>query len=231
MEKIVIEHRYCGPANSGNGGYVAGLLAKRIGPVATVRLQRPPPLDTPLTLEGPIDGRWYLRDDGVTIAMGSVARLDLEVPSLPRPDRVAAAVDGFAGFENHWFPCCFGCGTERSDNDGLRIFPGPVGEGTMVAAPWRPDASLAADGEVASEFLWTALDCAGAWAIQQRDSRSKVLGTLTASIERLPQAGEQCSVIGWPLGGQGRKHEAGTAVYDSAGRLCGSAKAIWIVVE
>jgi hypothetical protein len=28
---LVVEARYCGPPNSGNGGYVAGLLARRLG--------------------------------------------------------------------------------------------------------------------------------------------------------------------------------------------------------
>ena len=36
----------------------------------------------------------------------------------------------------------------------------------MLAAPWVPHASLDdGTGRVATEFLWAALDCAGAFAV------------------------------------------------------------------
>jgi len=35
-------------------------------------------------------------------------------------------------------------------------------------------------------------------------------------------------VVGWPIGSSGRKHEAGTALYDGEGELCGQARALWI---
>ena len=46
---IIIDRRYCGPPNSGNGGYVCGRLARHIS-VGTpdgveVTLRAPPPLD------------------------------------------------------------------------------------------------------------------------------------------------------------------------------------------
>ena len=31
MTSIIIDKRYCGPPNSGNGGYVCGRLARHIG--------------------------------------------------------------------------------------------------------------------------------------------------------------------------------------------------------
>jgi hypothetical protein len=35
-------------------------------------------------------------------------------------------------------------------------------------------------------------------------------------------------VIGWHISSEGRKHEAGTALFDEDGELCGRAKAVWI---
>ena len=44
MTSITIDKRYCGPPNSGNGGYVCGLLANHIGASAEITLRVPPPL-------------------------------------------------------------------------------------------------------------------------------------------------------------------------------------------
>ena len=43
----IIRKRFCGPPNSGNGGYVCGLLANALGEPAQVTLHAPPPLDPP----------------------------------------------------------------------------------------------------------------------------------------------------------------------------------------
>jgi hypothetical protein len=42
--------------------------------------------------------------------------------------------------------------------------------------------------------------------------------------------GEPCVVLGWPLGVDGRKHLAGSAVYAPGGRLVAIARAVWIEV-
>jgi len=48
LTEIIIDKRYCGPPNSGNGGYVCGRLAQHIPGGAEVTLRAPPPLDKPL---------------------------------------------------------------------------------------------------------------------------------------------------------------------------------------
>ena len=53
---ISIDARFNGPPDSGNGGYCSGVFASFVdtsGPDAGVEvtLRRPPPLDTPLTVE------------------------------------------------------------------------------------------------------------------------------------------------------------------------------------
>src|SRR4030095_750872 len=48
-EHVVVEHRFRGPPELGQGGYACGLVAEHIdAPVATVSLRRPVPLETPL---------------------------------------------------------------------------------------------------------------------------------------------------------------------------------------
>ena len=42
-ETVRIENQFRGPPDSGNGGYVCGLLAEHIDGCAQVRLQAPPP--------------------------------------------------------------------------------------------------------------------------------------------------------------------------------------------
>ena len=75
---VTIPHRYQGPPDTANGGYVAGLLAVGFGPSATVRLERAAPLDVPLRLED--------HDDEVSLWDGD-QRLAVAVPhdGLPKP--------------------------------------------------------------------------------------------------------------------------------------------------
>jgi len=110
----------------------------------------------------------------------------------------------------------------RSPDEGLHIHPGPVGPGPLVAAPWVPRPDTAAP-----EFVWCALDCPGAYACGLTSRGTLLLGRFAARVLRVPKAGERCVVAGWPLGGAGRKLEAGTALW-SGGELLGYARATWI---
>ena len=49
-ETVTIPGRFNGPANSGNGGYVCGLLAAHMDGASEVSLRAPPPLEVPLRL-------------------------------------------------------------------------------------------------------------------------------------------------------------------------------------
>ena len=54
-------------------------------------------------------------------------------------------------------------------------------------------------------------------------------GRLAARIDRLPEQGQRCVVVGWPLGEDGRKRYAGTALFTAEGELLALARATWIV--
>jgi hypothetical protein len=84
---------------------------------------------------------------------------------------------------------------------------------------------------VRPEFLWSALDCPGGFAVlPPAGGLTVVLGELCAAINGEVMAGEACALTAWPLGVDGRKHFAGSAVYGADGRLIARARATWIAV-
>jgi hypothetical protein len=229
-ERFEIARRFRGPPDSGNGGYVAGLLASHIEGPARVRLRLPPPLETRLEVVPRDEGLALLAGEEV-VATASPATLELEVPTAPSPAAVAAAVRDAPPPPKHIFPGCFVCGPKRTPGDGLCIFPVSFTPPGTAVAPWTPDPSLAdASGAVRPEFLWAALDCPGAFALQAWGRTSVLLGELTARIDASPRADAACIALGWSLGNDGRKHYAGTAVF-ADGALCGVARAVWIQVD
>lgn len=229
--RIVIDHRFCGPPASGNGGYVCGRIARFIDGAAQVTLRRPPPLDRPLVLESTKMNAVRLLDDIGPIADARPSDIRAAAPYCPSFAEAQAAMRNYSGFRHHFYPGCFVCGPDRSEGDGLRIFAGPVPDRKYVAAPWVPHHSLAdATGMVKTEFIWAALDCPGYFAINPDRHRYMLLGRLSAVITGRVETGEKFIVVGWHIGSDGRKHTAGTALYTQSGSHCGNAKAIWIEV-
>jgi hypothetical protein len=245
---IIIDRRYCGPPNSGNGGYVCGRLARHIS-VGTpdgveVTLRAPPPLDKRLEVVAMDDGSWQLRDGALAVASGRPASVELSRLEKASFDEACAAerLTPVKPHE-HLLPTCFVCGPARAPGDGLRIFAGPLGrrprnESAVLAATWTPDPALAAeDGFVASEFLWSALDCPTGYASAlDRESGSFdrtpiLLGRMSARIEARPRPGERCVITAWEVGRDGRKRLAEAAIHGEAGRLLAVARATWITVD
>ena len=228
MKTLTIAARFCGPPASSNGGYFAGRVAVLAARTVEVRLLKPPPLDTELTVE-------ELGGGGLRVLMGTEpvgeaqpAALSLDVRPVPDYLEAVEASRHYAGFRYHRFATCFVCGTQRVRGDGMRIFAGPMAERGIVAAPWVPDTSLdAGDGKVQAEFMSAALDCPGYYAVAP-DDRMMLLAAFTAHVDRRVHVGEACTVVGWAISSNGRKHEAGTALFDGKGELCGRARALWI---
>jgi hypothetical protein len=219
MPELVIDRKFRGPAESANGGYTCGLLASFMHGPAEVTLRVPPPLERPLDVA--TDDALELRDGKEVVAEASPVELELEVPD-PISFEEAAAAALPDGDRDSVFPECFVCGWARAD--GLRIYPGAVQGRELVAATWAPTAEV-----ISSEFVWAALDCPGAYAVEFGRRGNPVLGRLVARVEHLPHPGERCVVMGWPLGEDGRKLYAGTAVVGEDGRTLGAARATWII--
>ncbi|MEO0578826.1 MAG: hypothetical protein AAFZ58_09070, partial [Pseudomonadota bacterium] len=167
------------------------------------------------------------------IARAEPATLELDVPALPPPEEILRCEQRYRGHTQHGFPSCFVCGPARDAGDGLRLFAGPLDERSdQVAAPWLPDESLAdADGFIDPVFVWSALDCPGAFSFEPDDGLAVVLGEMTARIDDRVRPGEPLTVLGWHLAADGRRHDTGTAVVRADGDIVAIAKARWFEVD
>jgi hypothetical protein len=223
-----IDRRFHGPADSGNGGYVAGLVAGAFaGSNCTVTLHRPPPLDRELELRTTPEGAELL-DGDQRIASAVSAHLELEVPPPPSLDDARTAEARYVGHRHHHYPSCFVCGPQREPGDGLAIYPGDIGG--QVAAEWTPGADLASvDGLVRREFLWAALDCPGYWSAEQAAGVA-LLGRISARVDQDASAGEPLAITGWAIASEGRKHHVGTALHEPDGKLVACARSTWITM-
>src|SRR5215472_16496059 len=237
MNALTIPSRFCGPSGIGNGGYVCGRIAEYVDGPATVTLRRPAPLDTPMAVEQD-EGSVRVLRDRTLIAEAAPAPDDpaLEITDTLSPAQARAAAGRARYFADPVFPDCFVCGVNRQPGDGLRIFPGPVAGRQLWAAPWTPDPSVAdTDGRVRPEVVWAVLDCpsgiAAAEAAGLDGDTAILLGRMTASLTALPVAGDQCLVIAWPGGRDGRKFLAGSALLGSGGQVLAAARAVWLTVR
>lgn len=207
--EILIPRRYNGPDNSGNGGYSAALLGRLIDGPASVRLHVPPPLETPMRVEETDSGLVAVHGEQIVME-AAPAEIHVEVPAPISREEAEAAIEGFPGWEFHGASSCFVCGPDRETPDGLRVFPGPVHDDRLVAAPWTPHPSLADDGgHIPDAVVWGVLDCTGAWAGRAFDREGMpyfpALGSMTASVERPVDPGEDLVVVARYLGTERRK--------------------------
>jgi hypothetical protein len=237
-DTITVANRFCGPPDSGNGGYVCGLLGRYVVGDAEVTLRHPPPLERPLTIEPTDDGGAVARDGDDVVAEAVPTTLDIVLPAPVTVDDAqrAAAVSPFLRSpEEHPFPTCFVCGPNRAAGDGLRLFATPVpGRDDLVGAAWTPDASLPRtagdDTRVADEIVWSALDCPSSFSmyLEPRLEGPYVLGRLAAHLERSVSIGGRYVVVGWRVGVDRRKLFAGSALFDGEGVPVAFARATWV---
>jgi hypothetical protein len=165
-----------------------------------------------------------LRIDGELAATAVPYQLETTAPSPVAPAAAERASGRYLGFDHHFFPNCFTCGPDRPPSDGLRVFPGPVEGRPLVAAVWRPPAwACRADGTVAWEILWAALDCSAIWGHILHgtgDPGDRAVSGRLALHQRAPVEGDAPSiVVGWPIGREGRKIFAGAAIFSESGQL------------
>jgi hypothetical protein len=231
-QKIVIDLSFEGPPGSAHGGYACGTLAPFLAGDAEITLRRPVPLGTELRVR-PENGGVALRDGNEVVAEGGTTRLEEHPPPAPTFAEALAATAAFPGLRSHPYPCCVGCGTDRTDPLALRIFPGPLDSRELVAAVWYPGSDATTDGLIRPEFAWAALDCPGGWAAMSfaRVDKPAVLGRMAARLLAPLTAHSAHIVVGWLVGVSGRKLTAGSALYTRDGVLQGFARQTWITLE
>ena len=233
---LIIGRRFNGPVASGNGGWVAGALARGLSPgPVSVSLRAPPPLERELQVMPTPGGGLELRDGTTMLAVAETAALDLKVPIAPDLDAAqAAGVTARMRARSRGgelaYTLCFGCGVGR--HDGLGIVPGPVGDDGVVASCWTPAPDLAdPDGTVRAEAVWAALDCpAGiAWSERMGSYPAMMTVRMTAVVDAPLAPGERYGVMGWPIERDGRKLHAGTAIFDASGRILARSLQLWLL--
>lgn len=230
MSGLRIPSRFQGPPRSGNGGWTAGAIAELTGlhGAVEVTLRRPPPLDTFLATGWEGD-RLVANDDGAVVAEARAAEVTLTPVAPVDPQTAATAESDYPGLRHHPFPTCFSCGTERARGDGLRIFPGPVGEG-LAAATWTPHPSHGDGHRATVPVTWAALDCVGAWS-SDLESRPLVLGRITAVIHALPRVGSRHVVVGAVRLEDGRKVHTASSLFSASGELLAQAEHTWFAID
>lgn len=230
---VVIERRFRGPPTSGNGGYVAGLLADYMEGTAEITLRSPPPLETPLHIASTSEGVAMHAGEQL-VAEGKWAEFDLQLPTPPSFEEAERAAKGYPGFSDHLYPECFVCGPARGEHDGLRLFPGAVEQRKVAAAPFEPQPDLCdGEGHLRARFVWASLDCPSWWGhvAFAKQTAPVLLGRLTATIRSRPRAGESCVVMGWSLGQEGRRILCASALIGEQGRAHAYARATWVELK
>lgn len=232
QDTIVIERRFCGPPESGNGGYVCGRLAQFLkSDSVAVRLHAPPPLEKNLEVRSS-ENSASLFDRDIHLAEARVASVGTTPIDSPGYEKAEAAAHKYRGFRSHWFPSCFVCGPNRKPQDGLRIFPGPIEGEAAIAAPWIPDPSLGTDnGLVRPEFLWAALDCPGAFTFAEPNNCIVLLGELQVTLIGDVAVNERCVIVAWEVSQEGRKHRTATALFGDSGSCRAVGLGTWIEVS
>ncbi|GAC1657140.1 MAG: hypothetical protein NVS9B1_14200 [Candidatus Dormibacteraceae bacterium] len=230
---LVIDHRFCGPPGIANGGYVAGLLAEQLpGSPVEVTLWRPTPLGTKLQVDpGAETIGLCLAGAGRVAEARRAARFECRPPVISWAAVLATEALPYAGADG--FGCCFACGPEVASEHSLGVFPRPLADGRAVACRWRPPA-WAGDGrgKTRERFVWAALDCSGGFAIDLGEPVGMVLtGRLTTEVLRSPGVGEECAVLGWRVGSEGRKHFVRSAVLSKEGGVLAHTLAVWLKVD
>lgn len=228
-ESVVIPGRFNGPLEHGNGGYSAGVVANLLGGAADVSVRRPVPLDRSLEVSRDGDGAVRVLDGEALVMEGrAMPELEIEVPPPVTPMEARSATRRYRGRPEGMFSRCFVCGPAREDAFG--VFAGAVEGRQVVASPWTPPEWTADDkGDVRAEFVWAVLDCPTYFALYMDGPLPlSVLGRVAGRIDAPVRAGEEHVVVAWPIGLDGRKHHAGSAVLSHDGEPLAAARALLI---
>lgn len=214
---VSIPGRFRGPANSGQGGYSAGVAASFIDGPAHVRLRRPPPLDRQLSVETGPDGV-SIRDGENVVLVARSSTLD----AIPPPDEAWLSAVFERGPQSamdwHMAPTCFVCGTQ----DSLGMHPTRMDQFPLWATVWTPELRLG-EPNLPPEIVWAVLDCPAGWATtdSRRPKRSffPALADMTAEIVHPIPLGSPVAVLGWMTSDGDRRIECESAVIDESGTV------------
>lgn len=247
QDTVEVPARFRGPPESGNGGYVAGLLAEQFknppadmaNAAVEVTLRAPTPLDRQMQLVQGDEERLLMILGETLIAEARWTSLEMDIPRPPDFATVLAAqkdspalqtdlsplMAGRTGFH----PICFCCGAEVEADEGLHVYPAAVDGFDGVAAAWQPSLTFADEqGYLPERILWAGLDCPGQFAYLNAGIFTGLLGRISGRMLKPVLADQELVIISWRQEVQRSKHFAGTALFDEQGSLCGYTRQVWI---
>lgn len=226
MKKITIDPRHQGPFGTANGGYVAGILGDALrGAPSSVRIHRPVPVGTPVYVYRR-GNTAFIRHNDQTVAMAELAEVPIPTTEFVSVAEVLAASE--PDLDLGMFAECFVCG--QPTPDGLGVRPKALPDGRF-AAIWRPGESrLVTESKVPAIYLRAALDCPGGFAALTANQTLALTGTLTSSVEFLPDANATLIVVGEATYAEGRKLGAVSTIYTHSEEMVATASAVWIAI-
>jgi len=234
--EITISRHFEGPTDMTLGAYISGLMSVHLdSDTVEVTMRKPTRMERPLILDTSVDDRVFLFDGDVLLNEARPVSLEMERPDpitleqakgASRRETVAA------------FPNCFGCGSARTQENGLHLRSGPVKGRDVVAIDWTP--STATVGVSAGEYVpetmvLTAMECPIAKAMELKNMRSPdevaVLGRMTTKVNALPRVGELYFFMGWPIERVRRRIEMAGTLNDESGRVLAMTRLTFVVLR
>ena len=102
----------------------------------------------------------------------------------------------------------------------------------LLACDWQPDASLVdSQGIVATEFVWSALDCPGFFALGLPEDKISLLAQTTCSIDKSIPGNQPLIIFAWKRYIDGRKGFSAAALANSEGEVLARAEHLWIQLK
>lgn len=243
MQTMTIPRRFRGPPNSGNGGYVCGMLARQIAGAAEVTLRAPPPLETELGLVEVGTGEWELRHGTATIAIGRAVTLDLsQLERAAYAEAIEAAKRTPVKPHEHLLPMCFVCGPGYVAGRTIQRGPHELRSNQAICGGergvGRPGYSKGSAGVLSEKRPGEKPQAVARCPVRQYDPETGnfnvvpiLLGRLSVRIDGRPRPGERCVVTSWKTGIEGRRLIAEAALFGEEENLLAVGRAIWIVVD
>jgi len=232
-ESLIIPSRFNGPPTSANGGYVCGSLARRIGGTVEARLYAPPPLERGMDLRWEGENlRLYDGTERVAAAWRSQLRMDIpEPPEWEAAEAAGASRQSIAHDPDHPYRTCFVCGPDRGEEDGLRIFPGPLPGREVWATLWTPPDFVADEnGRVPIEIVWAALDCPTIAAFLATTGKMLLSNFIARRLDEV-WVNRPYLLLCWPIRAEERKRVGGAALFDDAGDLIAASTGTWVELQ
>ena len=235
--EITISRRFEGPPNMAQGGYISGLMAQHLeSDTVEVTMRNPTRMERPLILDTGTPDRVFLFDGETLLNEARPAELDLEIPEpITLKEAKRASLKHITEMP---YPNCFGCGSGRSEDDGLHLRSGPLEGRNIVAIDWTPRAAAvgAKDGQdVPEPIAWASMECPVARALELEGMKKPeeliLLGRMITKVSGLPKTGEDCYIMGWPIGRSGRKLEIAGTLHHKSGQVLVQSKFTFITLK